>query len=46
MRPKTLAEVATLTTQGDSFDRCLSNFLDEFYPAPTAAALRWASNHS
>ena len=39
MRPKTLAEVAALTVQGDSFDRCLSNFLDEFYAAPNAAAL-------
>ena len=24
---------------GDSFDRCLANFLDEFYASPTAAAL-------
>jgi hypothetical protein len=24
---------------GDSFDRCLANFLDEFYAQPTAAAL-------
>jgi hypothetical protein len=24
---------------GESFDRCLANFLDEFYTAPTAAAL-------
>ena len=39
MRPKTLAEVAALAAQGDSFDRCLVNFLDEFYAAPTAAAL-------
>ena len=39
MRPKTLAEVAGLAGQGDSFDRCLANFLDEFYGAPTAAAL-------
>ena len=39
MRPKTLAEVAQLTTRGDSFDRCLANFLDEFYAAPNAAAL-------
>ena len=39
MRPKTLAEVATLAAQGDSFDRCLANFLDEFYAAPRAAAL-------
>ena len=39
MRPKTLAEVAVLAMQGDSFDRCLANFLDEFYAAPNAAAL-------
>jgi len=39
MRPKTLAEVAALAAQGDSFDRCLANFLDEFYATPNAAAL-------
>ncbi len=39
MRPKTLAEVAKLTADGDSFDRCLANFLDHFYSAPNAAAL-------
>lgn len=39
MRPKTLAEVAALAAQGDSFDRCLANFLDEFYVAPNVAAL-------
>jgi hypothetical protein len=39
MRPKTLAEVAQLTASGDSFDRCLGNFLDEFYIAPAATAL-------
>ena len=39
MRPKTLAEVAQLTLNGDSFDRCLANFLDEFYIAPNAEAL-------
>jgi hypothetical protein len=39
MRPKSLAEVATLAAQGDSFDRCLANFLDEFYAGPNAAAL-------
>ena len=39
MRPKTLAEVAQLTINGDSFDRCLANFLDEFYAAPKAKAL-------
>jgi hypothetical protein len=31
--------VATLAAQGDSFDRCLANFLDEFYAAPNAVAL-------
>jgi hypothetical protein len=39
MRPKTLAEVAQLTLNGDSFDRCLANFLDEFYAAPNENAL-------
>jgi hypothetical protein len=39
MRPKTLAEVAQLTVDGDSFDRCLANFLDEFYAAPNEKAL-------
>ncbi len=39
MRPKTLAEVARLTLQGDSFDFCLANFLDDFYAGPTADAL-------
>jgi hypothetical protein len=39
MRPKTLAAVAQLTTGGDSFDRSLANFLDEFYAAPNAKAL-------
>ena len=39
MRPKTLAEVAQLTIDGDSFDRCLANFLDEFYAAPNEKAL-------
>lgn len=39
MRPATLAEVAALAAQGDSFDRCLANFLDAFYAAPSAAAL-------
>jgi hypothetical protein len=39
MRPKTLAEVAQLTINGDFFDRCLANFLDEFYAAPTTKAL-------
>jgi len=40
MRPKTLAEVAQLAADGDSFDRCLANFLDEFYAAPSEDALR------
>ena len=39
MRPKALAEVAALAARGDSFDRCLANFLDEFYGAPHAAEL-------
>jgi len=39
MRPKTLAQVAQLALDGDSFDRCLANFLDEFYAAPGAEAL-------
>jgi hypothetical protein len=39
MRPKSLAEVAKLTTAGGSFDLCLANFLDEFYYAPNAMAL-------
>jgi hypothetical protein len=39
MRPKSLQEVAQLTLQGDSFDYCLANFLDDFYAAPSAAAL-------
>lgn len=42
MRPKTLAEVAALAAEGDSFDRCLANFLDEFYAAPAAASLSTA----
>jgi hypothetical protein len=40
MRPKSLAEVAALSATGDSFDRCLANFLDEFYAAPSEGALR------
>ena len=39
MRPKSLAEIAALAARGDSFDRCLANFLDEFYAAPNADAL-------
>ena len=40
MIPKTLAEVAELTAQGESFDICLRNFLDGFYTRPSAAALK------
>lgn len=39
MRPKTLAGVAKRSARGDSFDRCLANFLDEFYAMPNTAAL-------
>jgi hypothetical protein len=39
MRPKTLAEVAELAARGESFDRNLANFLDEFYAAPNPGAL-------
>ena len=39
MRPKTLKEVAELAARGESFDRSLANFLDEFYAAPDARAL-------
>src|SRR6266540_1906223 len=39
MRPKSLAEVAQLAASGDSFDRCLANFLDEFYAEPSSEAL-------
>jgi hypothetical protein len=42
MRPKALAEVAELVMGGDAFDRCLANFLDEFYAAPNADALAGA----
>jgi hypothetical protein len=38
MRPKTLAEVARLALDGESFDACLANFLDEFYAAPNLKA--------
>ena len=40
MIPKTLAEVAELAAQGESFDLCLRNFLDGFYAKPTATALK------
>lgn len=39
MIPKTLAQVAELAAQGESFDFCLRNFLDGFYAKPDAAAL-------
>jgi len=39
MRPKTLAGVAELALQGESFDLCLREFLDEFYRQPAQAAL-------
>lgn len=39
MRPRTLAEVARLADHGDSFDRCLANFLDGFYAMPNPDAL-------
>ena len=38
MRPESLKQVADLAAQGDSFDRCLANFLDGFYANPNAAA--------
>ena len=31
--------MSVLAAKGDSFDRCLANFLDEFYAAPSALAL-------
>ena len=37
MRPKTLAEVAKLAAQGQPFDLCLANFLDEIKTSPNAA---------
>ena len=39
MRPRTLAEVAGLVGEGESFDFCLRDFLDEFRSAPSPAAL-------
>lgn len=41
MRPTSLLEVARLTACGESFDRCLANFLDDFYEAPSAQALTY-----
>jgi hypothetical protein len=40
MIPKTLAEVAELTIEGESFDLCLRNFLDGFYAKPDVEALK------
>jgi hypothetical protein len=40
MIPKTLAEVAELAAQGESFDSSLRNFLDGFYAAPNSPALQ------
>ena len=40
MIPKTLAEVAQLSSEGESFDLCLRNFLDGFYYKPGASALK------
>jgi hypothetical protein len=34
-----LAEVAELAKAGDSFGRCLANFLDQFYLRPDSSAL-------
>ena len=42
MRPKSLKEVAGLVKDGDAFDRCHANFLDEFYAAPNSEALTGA----
>ena len=42
MRPTTLHAVAERTREGDHFDRCLANFLDDFYRAPHADALSTA----
>ncbi len=39
MIPKTLAEVAQLAADGESFDLCLRNFLDDFLARPAATAL-------
>lgn len=40
MIPITLAEVAALAAQGESFDLSLRNFLDGFYAKPRAKALQ------
>ena len=38
MRPKSLAEVARLALQGQSFDLNFADFLDEFYASPSNEA--------
>jgi len=40
MKPPSIADIADRTLQGDSFGRCLANFLDDFYAAPNSNALR------
>ena len=40
MRPKTLAEVATLTRAGEPFDFALRSFLDEFQMQPDASRVK------
>jgi hypothetical protein len=40
MIPKTLAHVSELAIQGESFDLCLKNFLDDFYARPNVEALQ------
>lgn len=39
MRPKSLAEVARWTLEGENFSFSLRNFLDDFYREPAAEAL-------
>ena len=39
MRPESLAEVAQLAESGNSFDRCLAEFLDQFYSHPNAGGI-------
>jgi hypothetical protein len=39
MRSSSLFNVAESTISGDSFGRCLANFLDDFYANPTAEAI-------
>ena len=39
-RPATLQDVAGLVLQGESFDFCLAEFLDQFYLDPSESALR------